>query len=159
MIIGCLSMPFLKFTFNWRKIALQYHDGLCHTTTQISCNDTYITSLLSLPPHPATTPLQIIIEHLAGLPVLYSSFSPAICFTYGVCICLCYFAHSSQFLLPPLCLQVHSLYLHLHSFPANRFISTIFLGFIYMRYYIFVFLSLTYFTLYDSLQIHPRHYK
>ena len=57
MITGCLSLPFLKFIFNWRKIALQYHDGLCCTTMQISHNYTYITSLLSLPPHPAITPL------------------------------------------------------------------------------------------------------
>ena len=31
--------------------------------------------------------------------------------------------------LPLLCLQVHSLHLHLHFSPVNRFISTIFSGF------------------------------
>ena len=38
-------------------------------------------------------------------------------------ICWCYFLHSSHSLPPPLCLQVHSLHLCLHSFPENRVIN------------------------------------
>ena len=34
--------------FNWRKIALQYCVGFCHTTTQFSHDYTYIASLLRL---------------------------------------------------------------------------------------------------------------
>ena len=45
----------------------------------------------------------------------------------------CYSLHSSQPLLPSLCLQVCSLCLHLHCCPADRFISTIFLDSIYMH--------------------------
>ena len=43
-------------------------------------------------------------------------------------------------LLPLLCPQVCSLYLHLHSFPANRSINIIFLDFLYIcinRWYLF----------------------
>ena len=54
-------------------------------------------------------------------------------------------------------LAVHSFVLCLNFCPANRFICTIFLGSTYMRQYtIFLFLFLTYFTLYNSLQIHPH---
>ena len=69
--------------FNLRKIALQCCDGFCHTTTQISHNYTYITSLLSLLLLPPLPLLQVITEHLAGLPVLYSNFSPATYLIHG----------------------------------------------------------------------------
>ena len=50
------SFPlFLNLFFNWRKIALQCCDGLCHTTW-ISHNHTCITSLLSLPSLPPSHP-------------------------------------------------------------------------------------------------------
>ena len=53
---------------------------------------------------------------------------------------------------PPWCPYVCSLHLCLNFYPANWFICTIFLGSTCMRdYTIFVFLFLTYFTLYDSL--------
>ena len=42
-------------------------------------------------------------------------------------MCQCYSLNSSHPLLAPLCLQVHPLYLHLYSSPANRLISTVFL--------------------------------
>ena len=66
----------------------------------------------------------------------------------------CYSLHSSHPLLPlpSPCTSVCSLCLHLHCCPINRFISTIFLDSIYMCYYrIFVFMFLTYFTLYNML--------
>ena len=53
---------------------------------------------------------------------------------------------------PLWCPYVCSLHLCHNLCPANRFICTIFLSSTYMREYtIFVFLFLTYFTLYDSL--------
>ena len=53
---------------------------------------------------------------------------------------------------PPWCPYVCSLHLCLNFCPENRFLCTIFLGSTYMHYYtIFVFLFLTYLTLYDSI--------
>ena len=45
----------------------------------------------------------------------------------------CFSLNLSYPLLPPPCLSVCSLYLHLHCCPVNRFISTIFLDSIYMH--------------------------
>ena len=99
---------------------------VCRATksqTQLKRLSTYIytTSVLSLPPLPSTPPLQVIKEHQAGLPALYSNFLAAISLT-----------HDSVYmtvLLSPIVpqspsatmSQAHSLYLSLHSFPANRF--------------------------------------
>ena len=69
----------------------------------------------------------------------------------------------SQFILPSLSPSMSrspssmsgSLFL-----PANRFNSTIFLDSVYIhKYTIFVFLFLTYCTLYGRLHIHPHHNK
>ena len=63
-------------------------------------------------------------------------------------VLLSHFIPSSSLSTP--CPSVHSLHLQLYSCPTNRFICTIFLDSIYMsEYLIFVFLFLTYFTLYD----------
>ena len=51
-------------------------------------------------------------------------------------ICQSYFLYSSHSFLPLLCPQVHSLYLHHYSSPANRIINTFFLDSIYMNQYI-----------------------
>ena len=65
---------------------------------------------------------------------------------------------SSHPLLLPLSPKVCSLRLCLLCCPARRIISTIFLDSTYMCYYtVFVFLFLTYFTLYNKLKIHPPH--
>ena len=47
-------------------------------------------------------------------------------------ICGYYFLLSSPSLPPSLCPRAHSLHPHLHSFPANRLVSTIFLDSIYV---------------------------
>ena len=63
----------------------------------------------------------------AELPVLYSSFPPAIFFTHGsvhMSVLLSQFVSPSR--PPTLGPQVSSLYLCLYSCPANRFISTSF---------------------------------
>ena len=59
------------------------------------------------------------------------------------------------------CPQVRFLCLSPYSCPATRFISTIFfLDSMYMcQHTVFVSLFLTYFTLYDTLYVHPPHYK
>ena len=137
------------FFFNW-IIALQYCSGFCHASTWISHRYTYAPSLSKLPPmsHPLP-PLELVIELWVEFPVSHSKFSLAIYFTYGN-------AYVSMLLLIRPTLQflhrVHKsdLYLcGLHFCPANKFINNIFLYFIHMLYAIFVFLFLTYFTLYN----------
>ena len=89
-------------------------------------NQLYVNMYL-LPPEPLshptpTSPHLIIPEHQAELPLLYSSFTLAVCFARGgVQVSMLF----SQF-LPPIP-QVHSLCLCLHSCPGIRFISIIFL--------------------------------
>ena len=77
-----------------------------------------------------------------------------------VYICQCYPLHSTNPLLPLLCLQVCSPRLCLYSCPANRFISTIFLDSIYMCVNIgYLFYSfLTYLTLYKRLWVHAPQF-
>ena len=121
-----LHKYFLKnnLFFNWRNIALQCCVGFCHTTMQFSHNYTYIASLLSLPP--LLPSLWVITEHQAGLPVLYSSFSPAVCLAHG---------NVGMLMLPsrfiplsfPCCVLKSIVYLCLHCFPTNKFIGVIFL--------------------------------
>ena len=65
---------------------------------------------------------------------------------------------SSHRLLLPLSPKVCPLHLCLLCCPACSIISTIFLGSTCMCYYtVFVFLFLTYFTLYSKLKFHPPH--
>ena len=120
----------------------------------------HIPSLLSLPLTLSISPPLVVTEYQADLPVLCSSFPLAIHFTFGsvyMSMLLSHFVLASP--CPP-CPQVRSLHLHLYSCPATRFLSTVFLDSIYMsQCTVFVFLFLTYFTLYDRLQVHPPHYK
>ena len=119
----------------------------------------HIPFLLSLPPTLLIPPLQVVTKHRADPPVLCSSFPLAI-LPLVVYICQCYSLTTSQAPLPPLCPQVHSQRLHLYYCPTTRFLSTIFLDSIYMlQHMVFVFLFLTYCTLYDRFQVHPPHYK
>ena len=54
--------------------------------------------------------------------------------------------------------KINSKCLFLHCCPANKLLSIIFLYSAYMhQYMIFFFLLLTYFTLYNRLQVHPPH--
>ena len=119
--------------FNWRIIALQCYVGFCYTTVQIRYKYTYIPSLLSLPPNSTSHPSRSSqSSRLGSLCCTATSHQPSTLHKIEY-ICQCYFLHLSHSLPPPLCPQVHSLHLHIHSFPANRFINTIFLNSIYMH--------------------------
>ena len=123
----------------------------------------HIPSLLSLSPtllsHPSRSSQSIKLISLC-----YTAASHQLSILHLVVyIRRCYSFTSSQLPHPPHpCPQVHSLCLRLYSCPAPRFIRTFFffLDSIYMcQHAVFVFLFLTYFTLYDRLQVHPPHYK
>ena len=89
-------------------------------------------SQISLPsPIPS---LQVITECQTGLPVPHSSSSPAIHLAPSSVYMLMLLSPLVPLSPPPLCPQVHSLHLRLPSFPADRFLNTIFLDFIYMCY-------------------------
>ena len=70
----------------------------------------------------------------------------------------CHSLKSSHLLSPSFCTKVCSLCLPLSCCPANKFINTVFLDSIYRCWCtIFVFLFLTYFTLYNRLSAHSPH--
>ena len=90
----------------------------------------YLSFFLSLPlslSHPSRSSQNTRLDSLCHIATAHqlSILHTALCICWG---CSRHLAHS---LLPTLCPQVHSLHLCLHSFPANRFINTIFLDSIY----------------------------
>ena len=119
---------FSNLFFNWKIIVLQCRVGFCHTT-RIRHKYTYVPLLLNLPPcFIPVSPLQVVTEHPAELPVFDGNSPLASCFTHTMSLLF------TQFILPspsPAVSTVRSQHLHLHSFPANRFISTIFPDSIY----------------------------
>ena len=122
----------------WEAWHVAIH-GVTKSQTRLSdwteLNWIHISPLLNLSPHAPILPLQIITECQSGLPVLYSSFSPAVHFTHDSVYMLMlwyYFLHSPLSLPPLLCPQVSSPHLCFHSFPVNKFVNTIFLDFIYV---------------------------
>ena len=121
----------------------------------------HIPSLLRLPPPLPIPPLQVVTKHRADFPVLCGCFPLAICFTFGSVYMSMPLSHFvPAYPSPSPCPQVHSLHLRLYSCPAPRFFRTFFffLESIYMcQHMVFVFLFLTYFTLYDRRQVHPPH--
>ena len=121
---------FLNF-FNQNMIALQYRVRFCPTAVRISCVNP---SLLSLP-HPPLLflPIEVITEHGAELPDLLQQFPTSYLFHTRWYTRQCYSLSSCHPPLPLLCPRVCSLPPSLSSCPANRFISTIFLDFIYMH--------------------------
>ena len=97
---------------------------------------------------------------LGEFPVLYSMFPSVVHFRHSINNVYVSIP-VSQFLppypFPPWYPYICSLRLRLYFCFATKIIYTIFLDSTYVRYYtIFAFLFLTYFTLYDTLQVHPR---
>ena len=139
-----------KIYFNWSIIALQYCVGFWHTSTWISQRYTYVPSLLNLPTTShSILPLKVVAEHQGlNLPTADSHWLSNLHMV--IYVFQCSSLSSPLPLLPLLGPQVCFLCLCLHCSPENRFISTIFLDSIYMcEYMMFVFLFLTYFTLYQ----------
>ena len=122
-----------------------------------------IYSLLRLPPTLPIPPLQVVTKHRADLPVLCSCFPLAIYFTSGsvhMSVLLSHFvpAYHSPFHVCKSILYVCVFIPVLSLGSLETFFF--FLDSVYMcQHMVFVFLFLTYFTLYDSLQVHPPHYK
>lgn len=101
---------------------LQWCVCSCHTIMQTSHNHTYVPSLSSFPPLPASYPSRSS-GNQTGLPVLHSSFShPSILYPI-MYTCWCCFFHLSHSLPPTLCPQV-LLYISI-SFPSLQIGSSI----------------------------------
>ena len=122
----------------------------------------HIPSLLSLPPTLPIPPLQVVAKHRAGLPVPCNCFPLAIYFTFGSVYMLMLLSHiapaspSPAMSSSPFSMST-SLFLPCHQVHQYQLF---FLDYIHMRQHtVFVFLFLTYFTLYDRLQVHPPHCK
>ena len=143
---------------------------VCQFLLYNKVNHLYIYIYLIFPPSCISLPpLQVVTKNRADLPVLCSCFPLAIYFTFGsVYTSPCHSLTLSQLTLPPPCILKSILQqvcifipvLPLGSSDHFFFFSFLFLDSIYMcQHRVFVFLFLTYFTLYDSLQVHPPHYK
>ena len=112
--------------FNWSKTALQCCVGFCH----IICESAMIihVSVLSWASLPFSHTTPVGYHRAPGwapcvIQQLLTSYS-YVDATFSI--------HPPLSLPFPPCLQVHSPHLHLHSFPANRFIDTAFLDSLYM---------------------------
>ena len=77
-------------------------------------------------------PISLPISPLFGFPVSYSKFPLASYFTQGNIYVSMLFSQISPTSLFSLYAKVCSLCLHLHCFPVDQFISTSFLGSLYM---------------------------
>ena len=114
----------------------------------ISHKYTYIPSLLNLPPALPVPPLYVVKNHWAELPVLNSSFLLHMvmyifqCYSLNLSHCLFWCVHG--FILY---VYVSITALHIgSSVPFSRF---------HIYVLIFIFLFLTYFTLYKGSRVHP----
>ena len=127
----------------------------------------HISSLLCLPPTLPLPPLQVVTKHRADLPVLCGCFPLGIQFTCGSVYMSMPLSHFvPAYPSPSPCPQLRSIHLRLYSCPTARFFKTFFFVFLFFldsiytyQHMVLVFLFLTYFILYDRLQVHPPHYK
>ena len=140
---GCHFL--LRFIFHWKITGLRCCVGFCHISTWISHRYTCVPSLLNLPPtsHPIPS-LEVSPDHQAWVPSTIHQFPLGTYFPLGS---VWVSAHLSPSVHPIPFQRPQSI---LHWCYANRVISTIFLGSIYVCYYL-LFLLLTYFTLYNRL--------
>ena len=125
----------------------------------------HISSFLSLPPTLPIPPLQVVTKHRADLPVLCSCFPLASYFTFGsVDMSMPLSRFVPAYPSPPHVLKsILYVCIFIPVLPlgsSEPFYFYFFLDSIYMcQHTVFVFLFLTYFTLYDRPQVHPPHYK
>ena len=122
----------------------------------------HIPSLLRLPPNLPIKPLQVVTKHGADLPVLCGCFPLAIYFTFGrvyMSVLLTHFVPA--YTSPPRVLKsvfyvcVFTPVLPLGSSEPFFFLDTMYV----CQHTVFVYLFLTYFTLYDRLQVNQPHLK
>ena len=131
---GFLSLAELFFfffkIFSWKIIALQYCAASA-TSTWISHSNTHIPSLSTSLPFPRPLACH---RALGWAPCVTQQMPTG--YLFHICYCICF--HSTLSIRPTLSLP-HRTNLHvcllslcLHCCPANRFIGTIFLDFIYI---------------------------
>ena len=142
--------------FNWRLITLQSCGGFGHTLTWISHGCTCVP--------PSQTPLPPLSPpHPSGLSQCTSFECPVSCikpglviyFTNVIYIFQCYSLKSFHPLLLPQSPKVCSLHLCLFCCLVYSVVLTVLLNSIYIhKYPVWVFLFLTYFTLYNRLEFH-----
>ena len=134
-----------------------YHVVLVSATHQheTSHRDTYVPSLVNLPPPPTPSHLSRLSESTQSHRVC--KFPLAIYLHMVMYMFPCCSLHPSHSLLLPLCPQVSSLCLPLllpckkvHQYHFSRF-------HIYMLIHNICFFSLSNSTLYNTLQVHPQH--
>ena len=121
----------------------------------------HISSLLHLPHTLPIPPLQVVTKHRAHLPGPCGCFPLAIYFTFGSVYMSMPLSHFVPAYPSPSRVLRSILYVcvFISVLPLGSS-EPIFLDSIYMcQHTIFVFLFLTYFTLYDRLQVHPPHHK
>ena len=126
----------------------------CHTSRRISHRYTHVPSLPDPPPFSLPSPPISLLQSPCLSSLVMQKIPIGYLFYTWYCKFLCYSLHTSP-LLPPLlppCPWVCSLCLFLFCCPENKFISAISSDSVYMcQYTVFIFLFLTYFTLYNGL--------
>ena len=136
-----LQFSFLFFFLLTSLLEYNFFTVVCQFLLYNKVNQLYIniyahiSSLLHLPPTLPIPPHQVDTKHRADLPVLCGCFPLAIHFTFGSVyksMPLSHFVPAPP--SPSLCPQVRSLCLLLYSYPATRFISTVFLDSIYIQH-------------------------
>ena len=122
----------------------------------------HISSLLRLPLPPSLSHLSRSSQSIKLISLCYAAAShqPSILHLV-VYICQCNSLTSSQLPLPPTPVSSSPFSMSVSLFlPCHQVHQYLFLDSIYVcQHPVFVFLFLTYFTLYDRLQVHSPHYK
>ena len=132
------------FIFNWRIIALQYCVGFCHTLTWTNRRDTYISTLVNLPPTSLPIPPSMS-SWSTGPSTLYHSANSHWLSVLHVATCM--FLYYPLISTPPSFphyVQKSVLHICVSTATSSRLINAIFLDSIYTHLNtIFVFSFLT----------------
>ena len=137
---------------NWRIIALQNFAAFCQTSTWISYRYTYITSLpFPSPSHPCR-----LIESLCLISLRATANSRWLSTLHNVCFHVTLFIHLT--LSSPLPMSINLLFMSGFSIVALQIDSLVPSSWIpYICIIYDIYLSLSDFTLYNKLQVHPPH--